>query len=422
VASLEHEDPTATPAILMIASGARAGALRLPANADLGRRIAGDGEGPVHEIVDDRMSRDHAKVRWERGVWIVTDLDSRNGSFVDGERVYGETRRRGDAVLRLGNTVFVLLANGNGHPAPDGAMGPELARAYAQIHQAASGRTLLLVGEPGTGKAAAARAFHDHGPRREGPFVRVSCGAIPDGMGPRLLFGGTRSAPDRAPIATIGHVQMAHGGTLVLDDIAELEDRAQAELARALASDEPSAARELRTIGLVATGHHLRAAVADGRLRQDLHGQLARTMVTLPPLRARRVDLARLVQRELVAVDARLAPHPKFLEGCLIRPWPGNATELRAALRRAADRALADGREQVRIEDLPEHAGLPPGATSTVTAVERGRPARAPLDRAELVDALQRANGIVSAAARTLGVHRTQLYRLLEEHGIAHDD
>src|SRR5512133_605627 len=110
----------------MVATGTQLASLVLPPSAELGRRIvAGD---RTREIEDERMSRDHALVAWERGTWTVTDRDSRNGTFVDGEKISGSSARRGDVVVRLGHTVFVLLADGRGHPMPsdgDTVVGPE---------------------------------------------------------------------------------------------------------------------------------------------------------------------------------------------------------------------------------------------------------------------------------------------------------
>src|SRR5438046_877554 len=98
----------------MVANGFAPASLVLPSSAELGRKITAS--GATHEIADERMSRDHAKVRWERGTWVIDDLDSRNGTFIDGERIAGQVRRRGDVIVRLGHTVFILLADGRGQP------------------------------------------------------------------------------------------------------------------------------------------------------------------------------------------------------------------------------------------------------------------------------------------------------------------
>ena len=395
------EDLTARPAVILVASGLQPAALRLPPNVSLGRRVAvGD---TTHELVDERMSRDHAIVSWERGVWRVEDLDSRNGTFLDGERVSSDLRRRGDAVLRLGHTVFLLLADGGDHPAPeDAVVGPELERAYTQLRLLSSGSALAVEGEAGTGKELAARMFHERGPRAKGPFVEASCSAMPEGMAERLIFGGKRGAAE-----TIGHMTMARGGTLFLDEIADLDLTAQAALVKWLTGP--------RDTGLVIGGNLLRGAVTEGKLRPDLLEKVG-PPVKLPPLRSRLVDIARIIQREV----RPLAAHPKLIESCLLRKWPGNVTELRGALRSAKAAAVEAQREVIRVEDLPEGAGMPPGTASGETAVERNKPATL-LDRATIADAMQRASGVVTVAARLLGVHRRQLYKLLDEFEIAYD-
>ena len=399
----------------MVATGTQLASLVLPPSAELGRRIvAGD---RTREIEDERMSRDHATVRRDHELWVITDLDSRNGTYVDGERVVGETRRRGNVVLRLGHTIFALLADGRGQPAADGdpVIGPELARAHAQLRQAGAvpAPTLLVYGEPGSGKELAARVFHAASPRAGGPFVAVNCAAIPEGVAPRLLFGGQKGA-----INTIGHLQMARGGTLFLDEIADLDAAAQPELERVLAQGAPE-------LAIVAGAHELRSAVADKRFGESLYQRLIARSVQLPPLRMRKVDIARLVQREIADAAARtgvkLAPHAKLIETCMLRFWPGNVRELRATVKHAAGAAAAAGRDSVRVEDLPDAAGLSGGTASGETAVERPKNANPEIDRATLLAALERANGVVSVAARALGVHRSQLYKLMEQHGIVHD-
>jgi DNA-binding NtrC family response regulator len=372
--------------------------LRLPANAALGRRVMA--AGVTHELPDERMSRDHATVKWERGIWTVEDLDSRNGTFLDGERVSGSMRRRESCVLRLGHTVFLLLADGAGHPT-DGVIGPELERAYAQVRRQATGTVLALEGEPGTGMEAAARLFHDSGPRASGPFVAVSCTTMPVGVAERLIFGARRGAAE-----TIGHVQLAHGGTLFLDEIAHLDGTAQAAVARWLSVP--------REAGLVVSGQALQRAVTEGSLRHQVLERLG-TPVWLPPLRQRRVDLVRIAQREL----APLGAHAKLIESLVLRRWPGNGVELEAALRAAKQAAIEAKREVVRLEDLAETAGMMPGTKSGETAVERKQ---VKLDQPTIAAAMQRANGAVSVAARALGVHRRQLCKLLDDHGIAYDE
>jgi transcriptional regulator with GAF, ATPase, and Fis domain len=424
VSSITDDEPAA-PAIVMVATGSQPAQLVLPVPAELGRRIAAAGK--THDVDDERMSRDHALVTTERGQWLISDRDSRNGTFVDGERVQGEVRRRGDVVLRLGHTVFVLVADGRGRGGddlPDQVVGPELARIYADVRRHAASDTLLIHGESGSGKELAAQLYHDAGPRAGGPFVAVNCAAIPEGVAERLLFGSKKGAFSGA-VDAIGHFQMAHGGTLFLDEVADLDDAVQAKLLRAIETREvvPVGATGGTPvdIGVVAASHReLRQAVAERRFRDDLYYRLALTTVHMPPLRVRKVDIARLVQREVAAVSRKLAPHARLIEACCIRPWPGNIRELRSAVRQAAGDALAAGRDIVRVEDLATTAGMPLGPTEP--SLERPKPTAGEIDRDAVVAALARANNVVSVAARSLGLYRTQLYRLMEKYGISRGD
>lgn len=414
VSSLAAEIPDA-PAILMIASGHRPAATLLGSTATLGRTAQAN---------DERMSKEHATVRRERTGWTITDLGSRNGTFVNGDRIQGSHHATGDVILRLGHTVFVLLADGRGHPAASSELvqGPELQRTYAQIRAHAVTDTLLVHGESGAGKELAARLYHQAGPRAQGPFVAINCAAIPDGVAERLLFGSRRGAFSGA-VDALGHFQMAHGGTLFLDEVADLEASVQAKLLRVLETREvvPVGATTGTpiSVGIVAASHReLRSAVAERRFREDLYYRIARTTVLLPALRDRKVDLARLVEREIVAVDAKLGAHAKLIEACCIRPWPGNIRELRSAIRQAAISAVTAGRELVRVEDLTAYAGMP---IDPATTPAPATPA-AEHSKDSVVAALARANGVISVAARILGLHRTQLYRLMDKLGVARGD
>jgi len=418
------EAPAAVPAIVMVARGLVAAELVLPVPAALGRRIAAAGR--LHEIDDERMSRDHASVTIDGGVWVISDRDSRNGTFVDGARLQGEVRRSGDVVVRLGHTVFILVRDGQGHggePPADQVIGPELARSYDKVRQHAAGDTLLIHGESGSGKELAARLYHDAGPRKAGPFVAINCATIPEGVAERLLFGAKKGAFSGATEAA-GHFQMAHGGTLFLDEIAELDPAVQAKLLRVLETREvvPVGAT-LGTpveVGIVAATHRaLPEVVAERRFRDDLYYRLALTTVHLPPLRARKVDIARLVQREVAAASRTFAPHAKLVEACCTRPWPGNIRELRGAVRQAVSEASAAGRDVVRLEDLAPTAGMPLGTDHVAVALA---PMAVAPDKATVVAALERANHVISVAARALGLHRTQLYRLMEKHKIERDE
>ncbi len=411
-----------SPVIVLVACGTtpRSQVLAVDRVVELGR---------TPDLDDEKMSREHASVRFERGAWVIADRGSRNGTFVDGARITGEVRARGDVVLRLGHTVFLLVSDGRGYqplPPDEGphVVGPELARVNAEVRRHANEPTLLVHGESGSGKELIARLYHSAGPRASGPFVAVNCAAIPEGVAERLLFGARKGAFSGATDA-VGYLQSAHGGTLFLDEVAELDLAVQAKLLRALETREvlPIGATTPVAIdlGIVAASHReLRGEVATKRFRDDLYYRIATATVRLPPLRERKLDIARLVVRELATIDRTLSAHARLVEACCLRPWPGNVRELRNAIRVAAAAARAADRTLVRAEDLPAHAGMPVG-DEPAAASEPRSPAAA-VDKDAIVAALDRAGGVVSVAARALGLHRTQLYRLMEKHGISRDD
>jgi DNA-binding NtrC family response regulator len=276
-------------------------------------------------------------------------------------------------------------------------------RALAEVTQHAGAPTLLVHGESGTGKELAARRFHTTGPRAAGPLVAVNCATIPHGIAERVLFGARKGTYSGAATDSLGCVREADRGTLFLDEIAELEPAVQAKLLRAL---------ETRVIVPLAASHQdLRAAVAARTFREDLYFRLAHPAVRIPPLRERRADIPRLVARMLAA---NLQPHARLVEACCLRTWPGNVRELRNAIGQAAARAVAAGRSLVRAEDLPEHAGRVVEASPIVAKASPRS-----ITRDAVIAALAGATGNISAAARALGLHRTQLRRLIDHHRIA---
>ena len=420
------------PIIVMVSTGITPMWMVLPATGvvELGRRIAAGKR--VEEVDDDKMSREHATVRRERNAWRIADgsdrQKSRNGTFVDGARLEGETVRTGDVVLRLGATVFILVADGRGYdnPPPDGdtVIGPELARAYEQVRRLANESTLLIQGESGAGKELVAKLYHASGPRRGGPFVAMNCATVPENLAEGMLFG-TRKGAFTEAVNQPGFLQAAHGGTLFLDEVAELPLPVQAKLLRVLESREVvplgSTTPVAIDIGIVAASHRaLRTGLAEQTFRQDLYYRLAQPTIHLPPLRARKVDIARMVVRELAKTDRTLGAHAKLIEACCTRPWPGNVRELLGAVRNAANEALAKQHDVVRPEDLPANAGLFVVAAESDTAQDRPRAkSERDYDKSAIQAALDSTNGNISKAAKKLNLHRTSFYRSMVKFGIA---
>ena len=377
--------------------------------------VLGRGDEVELSISDPKLSRRHVELRRDGS---ARDLGSRNGSSGDGLPL-------GDAprvvrVVRAGDTICVLLRDvsalvaGAVEVRDDAVIGPTLRAAYDAIAAAArDGSGVHLTGETGSGKELAARHFHARGPRASGPFVAVNCAALPGSLAERLLFGARRGAYSGADTDTEGHLQAADGGTLFLDEVAELSLEVQAKLLRALESREvlPLGATRPRAIDVrvvSATHADLRSAVTAGTFRQDLYFRLARPAIALPPLRERPEDIPWLVCGALARQQPPLAAHVSLVEAALLRPWPGNVRELVTEVADAARRARTAGAARVEAEHLADDAGQ---------SLE-GEPAASPsLDDAAIDAALARANGNVSQAARELGLHRTQLRRILARRG-----
>jgi transcriptional regulator with AAA-type ATPase domain len=381
--------------------------------------------------VDARISRNHCTCRWTGDAWVVRDEQSRNGTAVDGRPCVGEVSVGERALVRLGDTLVLLVPDvipyAERPVRVEGAavVGATMSAVYDEIRAAAGGRVLHVTGPSGAGKELAARAFHATGDRPKGPFVAINCAAIPEGVAERVLFGAKKGAYSGAHADVSGHLQEADGGTLFLDEVGELDLGVQAKLLRALETREviPVGASKSQTVDVrfcTATHRDLRERVSDKRFREDLYFRIGRPVVTLPPLRERREEVALLVERELQG--AGLRAHASLVEQCLLRPWPGNVRELLVEVAAAGRAARTRGETRVRGSDLSAAAGTAFAASPSAPAEATSAPAPAsgsvgPVKklpaRDEVEAALRRSNGRVATAARELGVHRNQLRRWL---------
>jgi transcriptional regulator with AAA-type ATPase domain len=387
-----------------------------------GRRLVTIGRDPECgvRLADKRASRRHAEVAFLDGRWLVRDLDSHNGTFLDGRRIGGASEAAGTGLIKIGDTLLLLEADlgplRGGFEFQDTlVIGPRLASAWKTVRRAATkDRVLHITGETGTGKEVAARLFHSASARAGQPFVAVNCATIPPLLAERLLFGARKGAYSGAEANSDGWLSTAHGGTLLLDEIGELPLEVQAKLLRALETGEVFALGAARPI-LVdvafcsATHADLRQRVAAGAFREDLYFRIARPSVRLPPLRERREEIPWIVQAAL-SRESR-APHVSLIAEALMRPWPGNVREL---IRETVAAAHASPEAMVHAEHLSRDAG---GALGVAVAGEATTPAMAE-PRPDVLEALVAARGNISQAARMLGWHRTQLRRWVEQSGI----
>ena len=384
-------------------------------------RIASEG---VFVVNDDRVSKRHVRITVKGESVRVTDLDSRNGVFVDGKRVLDETFARLPRLLRVGQTLLrfthdirPFLLRGKVEVTAEGIVGPTLRASRDWIKRAAdAGDTLLLTGPSGSGKELAARAYHATGRFATGPFIAVNCAAIPQGLAERLLFGAKKGAYSGATSDSEGYVQAADHGTLFLDEVAELDLGVQPKLLRVLEMREVLAlgAAHPKKVDLqvcAATLKDLRGEVSAGRFREDLYYRIGRPEVRLPSLIDRLEELPALAAAELTRADAQLVPSSGFLEACSLRAWPGNVREFLREVRQAARAALDGGRSVVESKDLSPNAG------EEISAEVKSSPQPEP-SRDAIEAGLKREQGNVTRAARALGMHRNQLRRWLTRHSV----
>src|SRR5512140_3315610 len=278
--------------------------------------------------------------------------------------------------------------------------------------------TVLIQGETGTGKELVARAIHNSGPRRANNFVAINCGALPETLLESELFGYRRGAFTGAVEDRPGLFEVAHGGTIFLDEIGELPVALQVKLLRVLQESEirrlgESQPRRVDARLLAATNRNLEREVAEQRFRQDLFYRLNVVNVTIPPLRDRYEDLLMLAEYFLKKSSARMNRPTLYLtpegKNCILaHNWPGNVRELENSMERAC--ALASGDAIT-----PEHL-VPAAPAASITDQEGSlRHILQNAERATIEAALRRTAGNISRAAVALGVSRQHLHNRIRK-------
>ncbi|MBT9541402.1 sigma-54-dependent Fis family transcriptional regulator, partial [Thiobacillus sp.] len=305
---------------------------------------------------------------------------------------------------------------------------PALRHALRQIEQvSATDVTVLLLGESGTGKELFARALHLSSPRRDLPFVKVNCGAIPENLFESELFGYEKGAFTGASTARAGYFEQAHGGTLFLDEIGDLPLAMQVKLLRVLQE------KSLQRVGsrretpidvriVAATNLDLQQQVAAGRFRLDLYYRLNIIPIRLPALRERREDVRPLVRHQLNLISQSYQRNvgltPEAMERLADYAWPGNIRQLRNVLERLvllAEGATISAHEVERVIQS-EAVGAPVASAAPhlppPSSVRPYLPAQSH-DRQQIEQALAQTHGNKSRAAQMLGLTLRQLnYRI----------
>ena len=311
---------------------------------------------------------------------------------------------------------------------------PQMNAVRALIAQVAvTDARVLITGESGTGKELVASAIHDASTRRDKPFVRVNCAAIPRELVESEMFGHERGAFTGATQARAGRFELAHTGTLFLDEIGDLSLDAQAKLLRAIEAREIQRVGSTRSIRIdvriiAATNHDLARAVRDGAFREDLFFRLNVVPVALPPLRDRDGDVAQLVHHfSLLNFRKTGQLPPAWSAGAMSvldhYPWPGNVRELANIVERTsivhpgADITAATltaimgpqaGRTVIPLETIEEAVNIHGGLAEVLDQYERTM----------IEAALGAASGNVAEAARRLNTDRPNMYRRMKRLGI----
>ena len=411
--------------------------------------ILGRAQGVGIHIDHPSVSRKHARLRL-RAIELE-DLGSRNGTRVGGaELVAGESAVLGlGEIFEVGSVALRILPERSSEPAraaperrrpgsgralldaPEGwyaPSSPAMQAVVASIERvAASDMSVLLIGETGVGKEVCAELVHRRSPRAHRRFLRLNCSALPEALIESELFGHERGAFTGAVAARAGLIESADGGTVFLDEIAELPHAVQVKLLRVLDR------REVLRIGgraettvdvrfVAATHKSLEGEIAAGRFRQDLYYRLAGMRIRVPPLRERRDEIPALAHQFLAAAARRqqraaVELSPDALSALVQHGWPGNVRELRNTIERA----------------LVECGGGPIGPEHLSLDTESGGDARhtgpipyparlhdelEELGRRRIEDALAAAGGNQSEAARRLGISRGALLARLRALGI----
>lgn len=404
------------------------------------RRLLYVGSAPDNPLWIDHptVSRNHCKLEVDRNGHRIRDLESKNGTFVNGMRIVEAYLPR-EATVRLGDVELQFRAEDEAVEIPlarsnsfGDLIGESLAmrEIFALLARVApSDVTVLVEGESGTGKELVAQALHTRSKRAASPLVVFDCSAVPQHLLESELFGHVKGAFTGAISDRVGAFEEAAGGTLFIDEIGELSLDLQPKLLRALET------REIKPVGankrartnvriVAATNRNLEKEVAAGNFREDLYFRLAVIKVELPPLRKRVEDIPVLIDhfmRQFATPGGPTQVSWETMRKLQAHPWTGNVRELRNFVERAA--LLSDsGRIETRFVRPPRQE--PEGQSSDASGlpVDYALPFKDAKNR--LVEAfeavywrrlLQASGGNISEAARQGGIHRKSLEYLLKK-------
>jgi transcriptional regulator with PAS, ATPase and Fis domain len=331
--------------------------------------------------------------------------------LAESERVAAEAQSRADRLAARVKSLSDELAAKSGRMVGQSVEWQVVLKAASQV--AVTNTTVLLTGESGTGKEVVARFIHQASSRASGPFVALNCAALPEQLLESELFGFERGAFTGAQQAKPGQIELAAGGVLFLDEVAEMSPSAQAKFLRVLQEREFQRLGSTRPLKanvrvIAATNRDLKKAMERGDFREDLFYRLQVFDIRLPPLRERPRDILPLSEAFLQEIGRLFGRPPAGLtrdakDTLLRHHWPGNVRQLRNALERAA--ILCEGglitAEHLSLDQ--ERSLSPPAVASSTTDLNT-------VERDMIVQALAECAGNKSKAAARLGISRTQLY------------
>jgi two-component system response regulator AtoC len=438
----------------------------LPAS---GKIVIGRSQTADLRISSTSVSREHALVR-AGSPPTIEDLGSSNGTRVDGQRLEAGqvVPLTAGRVVELGNAL-VVLQDGQvqndvasvpsarlTEPPPSRAEG-KMERLYRLVDLVATGTlSVILQGETGVGKEVMAKRIHQRSARVDKPFLKINCAAFAESMVESELFGHERGAFTGAAQAKAGLLEAASGGTVLLDEVAELSLPMQAKLLRAVGNAEVLRIGSLKPRAIdvrfiAATNGDFNDLIQRGAFRSDLYFRLNGICLTIPPLRERKDEIVPLAREFVADSSAALRlPTPKLSERALTwlaqYSWPGNIRELRSVVERAVLLARGGALDVEHLQVDPEFSGgaLRAMGSSPVHAIPMARdaghaePARAGaqifggpqlepeklrdevgrLERDRIVEAIARCGGNQTKAAELLGISRRALLHRLDAYGL----
>jgi len=360
----------------------------------------------------------------EDDVSLVSTLSSQSVRVIDSARLYERVARE--------NLLLKREVGGKYHFESIVGRSEAMRRVFALLERVISSEASVVIqGESGTGKELVAKAIHYNGPRKEGPFVPVECGAIPDGLLEREFYGHERGVFTGADRDKIGLFQEANGGTIFLDEISNMAPALQVKLLRALEEREvrPLGATKAQKIDvriISASSGDLEDLVAQGLFRADLFYRLNVVTVTLPPLRDRKDDISLLANHFLSAFGDTAGKRvwrfsPEAMRLLELYSWPGNVRELQHVVERGITLATPE-EEEIGPIHLPEKVVHSP---THLPALTEGKALKEILDgvkREVILDALEKYDWNKTQAAKRLRVSRQGLIKMIQELRLAPRD